>query len=91
MTNAAKIIHYIPLDRITVRPLPRGYQPRSGVQHLDTIMAPLTDAKLGKAVPNQPLGRVFSVQYGAKTEYWAACTLQEAQVFHTPVMRHHSA
>ena len=80
ITSAGKSIQYIPLDRITVRPLPRGYQPCIGVQHIDEIMVALQASRAGKTMSGQPPGRAFSVQYGARTVYWAARTSQEAKV-----------
>ena len=87
--NTQDTIHYIPLDRITVRPLPRGYKPRIGVQHVDTSLIALPEARAGNAAPEQPHGRVFSVQYGSRMVYWAADTSTEAKVTMIPIMHHH--
>lgn len=82
-------VHYIPLGRITVRPLPKGYKPRIGVQHVDASLIALPEARAGNALPQQPQGRLFSVQYGSRTVYWAADTSREAKVTTTSILHHH--
>ena len=84
--GAADVIRYIPLDRITVRPLPRGYSPCIAVISNEKAPAPLR-GRLERHFAFEGLfGRVFSVQYGLKTAYWAAATSQEAKACCTPSM-----
>ena len=84
--HAAELIHYIPLDRITVRPLPRGYHPRIAVMSYAEAPVDLRGRPERHPASEGSFGRVFSVQYGLKTAYWAAATTQEAKACCTPSM-----
>ena len=79
VSGSGNNIDYIPLDRITVRPLPRGYKPRIGVARVDDSLVSLLDHSKGDAAPEQTEGGVFSVQCGRKTVYWAADNSHDAK------------
>lgn len=70
---------YIPLDRITVRPLPKGYRPNIGVALNDEPPVTLSGRHADHAAAKKTRASVFSVQYGLKTAYWAAANAQEAK------------
>ena len=71
-------IHYLPLDRIPVRALPRGYDPQIGVTLIDDrqVDVPMT-LTLGQ---RRKQGCLFSIQCGSHTYYLAARTSAEARV-----------
>lgn len=79
VSGSGNDIHYIPLDRITVRPLPRGYKPRIGVASVDHSLVSLLSHFKDDAATEQTEGRVFSVQYGLNTVYWAADNSHDAK------------
>ncbi|DBA69854.1 TPA: hypothetical protein ACH3X2_012566 [Trebouxia sp. C0005] len=71
-------VRYIPLDRIPVRALPRGYGPQIGVtviedRQIDKPELPAQSAKKRACV--------FSVQCGTHTHFMAASTAAEAQLW----------
>ena len=65
-------VQYIPLDRLPVRALPRGYAPAPGVSTVDSRQV----APRG--------GSVFAVVCGAHTHFFAAPTPEEAEVSQLP-------
>ena len=65
-------VQYIPLDRIPVRPLPRGYNPLVGAQHVHSGTGE-TDTVYGAPA------HAFSVQCGRHTHFLAAATPSEAE------------
>ena len=67
-----QVVQYIPLDRIPVRPLPRGYNPLVGAQHVHSGTGE-TDIAYGAPA------HVFSVQCGRHTHFLAAATPSEAE------------
>ncbi len=69
--GAAPDARYLPLDRVPVRPLPRGYGPRAGVTLLDARQAP----RRARA----DVGGAFSVQCGRHTHLLAAASAEDAQ------------
>jgi len=69
--GAAPDARYLPLDRVPVRPLPRGYGPRAGVALLDARQAP----RRARA----DAGGAFSVQCGRHTHLLAAASAEDAQ------------
>ena len=69
--GAAPDARYLPLDRVPVRPLPRGYGPRAGVTLLDARQAP----RRARA----DVGGAFSVQCGRHTHLLAAASAEAAQ------------
>ena len=77
--GAEDLICYIPIDHITVRPLPRGYKPRIAVTGHDRGPAAFSGRMELHSAPEGTSGRVFSLQYGLNTAYWAAATSQEAK------------
>ncbi|CAK0734664.1 hypothetical protein CVIRNUC_000464 [Coccomyxa viridis] len=79
VSGAEDRIRYIPLDRITVRPLPRGYTPRIAVMSSDEAMAVLPGRMERHSALGDSFGMIFSMQYGSKTAYWAAASSQEAK------------
>ena len=90
VSGAGDLISYIPLDRITVRPLPRGYYPCIAVMSSDEAMAVLPrrgrTAMERHSASEDSSGRIFSMQYGSKTAHWTAATSQEAKACCTPSM-----
>lgn len=58
----------------------RGYKPRIGVELIDKSLLADPERHHGDNTPSEGLqGRVFSMQYGLRTVYWAAGSSQEAK------------
>ena len=86
VSGAEDRIRYVPLDRITVRPLPRGYTPRIAVMRSDEAMAVLPGRMERHSALGDSFGMIFSMQYGSKTAFWAAASSQEAKACCIPSM-----
>lgn len=69
VSHTSQDAHYIPLDRVTVRPLPRGYAVRIGISSIDS-----------RQKPGRAPGCIFSMQCGMRTHFMAADTPIQAQV-----------
>ena len=61
-------MRYIPLDRIPVRALPRGYGPKVGVAAVEDRQVERSDSALS---PKRG-GCIFSVACGSHIHFWAA-------------------
>ncbi|WIA17082.1 hypothetical protein OEZ85_013981 [Tetradesmus obliquus] len=84
---AAGHVKYIPLDRISVRPLPHRQHALDPMHrsHPDVGVA-IIDARVLTGQPaNSPTRTVFSLVAGSHTHYLAADTLREAQHWVTAV------
>ena len=78
--GAAPNARYLPLDRVPVRALPRGYGPHVGVTVLeDRQVAGRADQKPCGG-PWAGGGRTFSVQCGRHTHLLRAGSAEEAEV-----------
>ncbi|GAB4821886.1 hypothetical protein N2152v2_008932 [Parachlorella kessleri] len=68
-------VRYIALDRIPLRPLPRGYGPKIGITIVDSRQLDTSSA----AVRGKRAGCIFSVACGSHTHFWAADTPASAK------------
>jgi hypothetical protein len=69
-------VKYIPLDRIPVRALPRGYGPKIGITIVESRQLDTSDATFR----GRKKGCIFSVACGSHTHFWAAQMPSDAKV-----------
>lgn len=73
-------VRYIPLDRIPLRALPRGYGPKIGIMLVDSRQLDTSRAAAAGELRGGVTGCTFSVACGSHTHFWAAGTPAEAKV-----------
>ncbi|KAK9863169.1 hypothetical protein WJX84_006220 [Apatococcus fuscideae] len=80
-THDTGAVRYFPLDRIPVRGMPRGFQPRPGIAIVDNRHMELSWAKSPSLRRERWASCIFSIQVGNRTHMLAAPTSKDAQVW----------